>query len=546
MITYTEFNRWCYNYYIHHNKDSEYGSLFIPPSDIDEFLGRDNAQDPIIFSEINNDWSYFLKTDKSENAIIKVFGIIALQCYAAYLMENDNINSKNEYRARLIKLLNIVTPNEKDKYGEGQTSTQDKIWKHAREFLKKDNIIINIPSERSGAGRYTQYPRSQVIFNKEDLKGFRSLLTAFDDQMNSDVYSFEKYFNTYVVSNNQVYFNKLLIRYNVSINQRTKDYKILIKQLYNYYLSKEWQNTLKLEIQKRYFKRKSINNDFQFAFYVYHDPEDEMLELYLSETDNQDPVTIEKIINLSVLNETEAFLFESINSNSSIFEYTTYVTLNQEYFIISHSESDIKHILENKFNLIYKQIEGSDFSYVLTTFIDERIFKFFHEKTENIIISPLSVSGKRIDFRKRIYLKGYDINIKINVDFLKELKLHKIVSGNILEAIALSSETDQTALIDLSIGSYEIFIGNNFTNYKFDVVAVDPLLHILKSNYDKLNTSTLRYSNNENGIHGVLFHSLTERSISVANIRDILVKNKKVDSDNLILKSLNQYKHGRN
>lgn len=542
--SYIEFNKWCFDYYLNHNKDIGYGSFFIPPSDIDDFLKRGvNNQASLIFRELQDDW-YYLTNNDPKNNIPKCFGLVALQCYAAYLMENDESATEYKYNSRLSTLLEITNLHDGSKYGSGSISTQDEIWKRAKHFLEKQQIVIDIPKERERKDRYIQYPLSQVIFNKEDLKKFETFLREFDHELKSDIRWFEIQFIKYLTQNER---NKLhtrvqkniLGKYDVDPTKRNRDYKLLVKQLYNYFLSKEWQNELKKETHQRSFKRTKVSEEVRFAFGVYYDLEDDTLEFYPTENDSTEESQLGDFIKL--LNDKSVFLFEKTSINTQ-FEYTTYVTLNHEYIVICHPENPLKNSLEEKFEITFKKIENSDFSFSHCLFTDERIFNLFHQKTESIIVSPISVYGKRIDFRRRTYLKGFDLKVYINVDFLHVFELRRISDGVTKKMNHAKGEI----LLSLQAGSYEISIGSNFTPYRFDIVEIEPLIHFLKHNHDKLDLTTLQYTTTNDGVHGILFPTTQVKNISITDIRDILVNKKKVESENTIIKALNRYKYGRN
>jgi hypothetical protein len=172
--TYTQFNNVVYETFFNNDRkgtlviltiDEEFIWTFLAALQIDEitFLRHMAAY-------LSKDWSQVLYGGYTENP--KFFGLIALQVYAAYLMDDDHQN-ENEYEygdkaynPRLCKLLNIDIPALQGLYYK----YQDALWNNFSVWCNQSGFEINIPSSKNGPGRFAQYPLSQAILNKKDLR----------------------------------------------------------------------------------------------------------------------------------------------------------------------------------------------------------------------------------------------------------------------------------------------------------------------------------------------------------------------------------------
>ena len=115
---------------------------------------------------------------KYDDGIPKFFGLLALQCHAAFIMHNDGLVTAANFRNRFIELVGISSGIHLNSLFaetyDGNLNIQEKIWVSAKSYFKKKNIILEIPEKKSYAGRNTQFPQSQCVLNYEDLKEYYS------------------------------------------------------------------------------------------------------------------------------------------------------------------------------------------------------------------------------------------------------------------------------------------------------------------------------------------------------------------------------------
>jgi len=167
------------------------------------------------------------------DSIPQYFGLLAIQCLAASLMQNNGEYTANSYQIRLEELLDIKDNNTLQNLFRGTNRNepvQEEIWNSAKNFLKAElGFELNIPARTTGRGRFVQYPISQSLLNTEDLRHFTSFF-AQEFQV-KEILPFN-YFRMRLDAN----------FLNISITNRTKrlwenDQKRdrCLWQLYNYY-----------------------------------------------------------------------------------------------------------------------------------------------------------------------------------------------------------------------------------------------------------------------------------------------------------------------
>lgn len=169
-MTYQEFNLWSYEYFVSNNI---YFDNIILSIDYVEFELEFPDRSLLAFKELNKSWNALLTP---VNDIPQYFGLILLQCYAATQMERDEERriSRSNYTIHLAKLLGLddhVKVQNLFREKEEEVPIQILIWESAKQhFKEKFNIDLLIPNRKNYHGKYIQYPKSQVLINKEDLK----------------------------------------------------------------------------------------------------------------------------------------------------------------------------------------------------------------------------------------------------------------------------------------------------------------------------------------------------------------------------------------
>lgn len=114
--------------------------------------------------DLQSDWSLLIHRRLVEKPTY--FALIAVQMYAAYLMDKQEEYGEAAYNPRLCQLLKI----EQYQLQQLYSSFQDQLWKDFGSWCHANGFSVQLPSKRSGAGRYTQYPLSQALLNRKDLK----------------------------------------------------------------------------------------------------------------------------------------------------------------------------------------------------------------------------------------------------------------------------------------------------------------------------------------------------------------------------------------
>lgn len=242
-MTYEEFNSKILDYYVQ-RVTSAFCTLSIDAIEFNKIIPANRIS---TFDILKYPWSILL-IDK--NGIPQYFGLIAIQCLAASLMQNDEISSVNAYQIRLCQLLNL------DDYSALQSKfrgshldepVQEEIWWSAKRFLnKRYGFNLRIPERSRNAGRYVQYPKSQALLNTEDLLNFTVFFS--EEFQVGEILGFD-------------FFKKRLEAslHNIELSRRTNSLladslkrEQCIIQIYNYY------NTWDGQIYKHTFSKKNI------------------------------------------------------------------------------------------------------------------------------------------------------------------------------------------------------------------------------------------------------------------------------------------------
>lgn len=227
--SYNHFNNWVLQRYLIRNVPRHQGTLCFDESDWKE-SGYEGLCFPVI---IEKDWSWFLRTDPLYN-IPLYFGLIALQCYAATLVEDNKL---------IDKFLDIVGLDSKNDFqkkcqeymGKGW-AVQEYIWESAKLFFAENyEIKIVIPKPKDYKDRYIQYPKSQAILNQDDLKEYIDpFFLGLSKKYGEESISFELFKRE--LNRNDQTFKRLKNKREWS----DKEKKIKSLQIFNFYNSDRW------------------------------------------------------------------------------------------------------------------------------------------------------------------------------------------------------------------------------------------------------------------------------------------------------------------
>lgn len=131
------------------------------------------------FEELKYSWNRLLN---SIDGLPQYFGLIAIQCLAASQMHRDQTNAEGAYNVRLCEILNLPDSVSLQYLFKGlnpDQPVQEGIWYSAKAYFKKYfQQDLDIPARTIYAGRFVQYPKSQALFNLEDIRRFTQFFSS--------------------------------------------------------------------------------------------------------------------------------------------------------------------------------------------------------------------------------------------------------------------------------------------------------------------------------------------------------------------------------
>ncbi|MDP4256368.1 MAG: hypothetical protein Q8938_20370, partial [Bacteroidota bacterium] len=131
-MNYEAFNRHIFQFYTLRNSTS-FCDLSITIEDIRQICSIEDIE---TFSELKRSWNDLLRVEEETP---QYFGLLAVQCLAATLMEADEDNSHRDYNVRLSQLLGLEEKHTLQALylGDGaEAPIQQQIWQSAAEFLR--------------------------------------------------------------------------------------------------------------------------------------------------------------------------------------------------------------------------------------------------------------------------------------------------------------------------------------------------------------------------------------------------------------------------
>ena len=168
-MIYSKFNKYIHDKFFSEENFGENIIMSVDDFDVTNFCTENKIEKEefqnVIRGNFSRDWSLAQTINKADN-IPNLFGLIAIQIYIASLMNEDNDYSASEYNPRIANYLDISVNSLQLLYSKWQ----DKIWHELNLWSNSNNIFLSIPQMGTGKGRYIQYPLSQALLNKEDLK----------------------------------------------------------------------------------------------------------------------------------------------------------------------------------------------------------------------------------------------------------------------------------------------------------------------------------------------------------------------------------------
>lgn len=508
-MNYRDFNRRVYKYYLENLIPGEYNTLTIPKGDFDELI-EDEAF-ICNFKEIKtNDWSLLLKND---DGIPRYLGLLAIQCHAAFHMQNDGRISAGNFRDRFITIVGIKSTLDlhqlfSEKFNNN-LNIQEKIWIEAKSFFEKQNIFLDIPQPKSFARKNTQYPESQCVLNYEDLNEYmifyNHICSNYDTIHFGDFITEFKKFKTRLVAQ--------FTRENNFKSFFGIEEKIKRRQIFDFYNSFDWKI-----FSNGKFRERRINNDFIAKLdsdnLTIYDENFEVFENY--------PCLLDKN-NLAFFKQDEVY--------SNEFSKCKHIDKNDKIILITPSRIILDELLNYNGSVINLYSNVINLYAILIDIKNEIPSCLFRYLSREF---PIKIIGKKISSKRQYLLSN----------------LPRLESEN---GIAYRLFCNNTRVIEnqpISQGEYLIKV-NGFSPYAFEIIKDVKLEdEILETDF-KLNLSALDYSFDGNmsglGINAV--NSEEKEILSIKQwVRSLTNRQTKINTTpntNFLLKAINQHNYGK-
>ncbi|OPB90364.1 hypothetical protein BAS06_08530 [Elizabethkingia miricola] len=512
-MSYREFNSWVYKYYLENLIPNQINSLTIPSGEIEHYLISSN-DDLKNWQEINRDsWSYLLKLYPDNTP--RFLGLIALQCHAAFKMHKDNSVSASNFRERFVELTGIGSNTKLNQLFtemyDSKLNVQEKIWKSVVDFFKIKNITVTIPAQKSFTGRNTQYPQSQCIINYEDLKEYLSLFTGIDSKY--DIIHFDEFCNEYEIV--LPYLRHHFRRENNIKEISISESKIKIKQIFDHYVSNEWKN-------HEFVKKNKYEENFKM-FYL------ELFENNIRMFDDN----FEEVTNIGTLFKNKKIIFfkEDIE-NKREFNLIKKLEKGFQYIFLVEKAISQNSFLENMNKAFSMGKIYSCLNNLCCFLVDlrENVPDFLSDFVGNEY--PLELLGLKVSQKRQYFVTNPPIIVcKKNIPYSLYLNNLRV-------------EDNQPSVS----GKYIIKV-NGFSNYSFEIIDKPKILSQIQESNQFLDFESLEYTTNEmGGMSGFFVQYKTDfvsKNLTIMNWMNAQ-NNYKFKSKNIIIKAINQSKHGKN
>lgn len=199
---------------------------------------------------LSDSWS---QTLQSSILLPQYLGVIAVQVYAAHLMDDEQSGEfgfgEKAYNPRLANLLQIDINALQHLYKE----SQEIIWENFQRWTKSNGFELNIPVSKIGTGRYSQFPLSQAMLNRKDL---RSITRAFNHIgiRAGETFYFPDFLEIYRHADKSPYVSKHYLKLKERLFSEGKE-EILYRQVFHYY--NRWDGQIEEESVEGHIKLRS-------------------------------------------------------------------------------------------------------------------------------------------------------------------------------------------------------------------------------------------------------------------------------------------------
>lgn len=508
-MNYLEFNQNVYNYYLENFIVNNYNSLAIIKSDFDELIEDEKYIKN--FHQINNDdWSLLLKF---KDGIPKYLGLIAIQCHAAFYMQNDGQITAGNFRDRYKSITGIKSTQKLNQLLSEKISkknnVQEKIWLEAKNFFESKDINLEIPNPKSYSGRNIQFPVSQCVLNYEDLKEYKGFYCYIYE--NYEFIHFDGFITEF-----KKFETSLIGQFRRVNNLRTLteiEKKIKSRQIFDFYNSLEW-----LKFDKRQPSIKKTNKVF-FAKLVHDEVKiyDEDFELFTNYSD--------------LLDKNKIAIFKQEGIYITEFTKCNHIDNNTSFIIITSSQELNRELMGKNGKVINLSSASSNLFVILIDFKEEIPSCLLNYQSQEF---PVKILGKKISSKRQYLLSN----------------LPRLESLNGIPYRLYCNSNRVVGKQPILPGNYLIKV-NGFTSYSFEIIE-DVILEdeVLESNY-KLKLSTLEYSDDGNmsGLDIKTFTSQVEDKFSINKwIKSLSTSTNfrnKLNTQNPLIKAINQYQYGK-
>lgn len=404
-LNYSEFNKKILEFYLD-RATTEFINLSIDDHEFSSLFPNFQIQD--IISQLIF-WNRLLH---SSNTFPQYFGLIGLQCYAAFKMQKDKNYSQSAYKIRLKELMGYPEENDIQNLFIGDNKNnpvQENIWYEAKRYLfEKHGLTLNIPPRTIYAGRFVQYPKSQSLLNTQDLKAF-TLFFSQEFRVKEEIpYNI---FRNLVADNLQ----------NLSLNSRTKNLledidkmELCFHQIFNYY--NKWEGEV-------YNLEKERSNKI---YIVNQNPKiDQSLILRF------DPTQDDPIFSLNGNDLDMSYIFDIEDYKYFHFEKKFLIFIEHEYYLnefedsrFFSADSSCYILTKAECNSIYMNIIKRSYSWKKDLSSELTLFKIHHFDLIQSVFKDLFprkssiklVNGIRIN-RKKEYIYGYGPSINCEFEY---------------------------------------------------------------------------------------------------------------------------------
>jgi hypothetical protein len=511
-MNYHQFNNKIVDYY-NSRSTSSFCNLSIDRTDLEKIVSVEQIKS---FHELKFSWNNLL--EETENTP-HYFGLIAVQCFAASQMHSDESNAADAYQIRLKEVLGLDDDYNLQNLFRGDDPhifAQEELWHGAKEFLQKRfGLYLDIPARTRNAGRFVQYPKSQVLLTLEDLKYFTQFF--FEEfQAKEDIPFF--YFRQ------RLHASLKNIRQNARIQSlfgdETKN-ENCVRQVYDYFNKWEGlvyhdQNVFKSPLNK---KTECSNKSLRLLL-VFEENGPKFLII------NEDYDIVSDLVGDNIL-----------SSKHVPYPYTGLILFNEMEYENEYVSSRFLYSNTNNYIVINTQLRPAEYRFLEKKSTEKFsivpgiiLYKYRFDELQNPFLfskyiqakNPVSLIGGIKLNRRKEYLVGYGPTI----DFTST---HIVLQNN--------NRCDYNA-IQATSGIYKVRV-DNYKDVEFRLIETKELAVPIESKNIGWNLNSFKM---EDKFHVEGCYTVSENYNGIRTWIDLNLQNKKkrYNGTNALLKAINQ------